>query len=234
MRYVVGLDVSMKDSSVHISIIILLGQRRRWVVVFHSYLKNISAMRHIWFKTLLGVLTVAGLGLAALLSPKQADAYQNGPTPTGVVVTVTYTDPINVRGGPSTIYYPVVGQLASGSVVPALGISPGHDWIEISFSNGTGWVYASFVSISGGELQVVEPPPTPVIPTATINPTLMGMFTIQPTQTRMPTFTPPPPLKIPHFDEAGTSKASGLTGVLILVLGSIGGIGLLISFVLRK
>lgn len=199
-----------------------------------SYLKNIYAMRQIWFKTLLGVLTVAGLGVAVFLSPKQAEAYQDGPTPTGVLVTVTYTDPINVRGGPSTVYYPVVGQLSPGDVVPALGMSPGHDWIQVSYAGGTGWVYASFVSISGGELRVVEPPPTPAMPTATTNPTLAAAFNIQPTQTRMPTFTPPPPLDVPHFTEEGTGRAFGASGAFILGLGLIGCIGLLISYVLRK
>ncbi|MBN2118092.1 MAG: SH3 domain-containing protein [Anaerolineales bacterium] len=191
-------------------------------------------MRQFWFKTLLGGLTVAGLGLAVFLSPKQAGAYQDGPTPTGILVTVTYSDPINVRGGPSTIYYPIVGQLAPGDVVPALGISPGRDWIQVSFSGGTGWVYASFVSVSGGELLVVEPPPTPVLPTATTDPTLAAAFNIQPTQTRIPTFTPPPPLEIPHFTEESTGGSSGATGVFILVLGLLGGMGLLLSYVLRK
>ncbi len=191
-------------------------------------------MRQIWFKTLLGVLIAAGLGAGAFLSAEQAEAYQDPPTPTGVFITVTYTDPINVRGGPSTVYYPIVGQLSPGDVVPALGISPGHDWIQISFSGGTGWVYASFVSLSGGELLVVEPPPTPVLPTSTIDPTLAAAFNIQPTQTRMPTFTPPPPLVIPHFTEETTRSTSGSTGIFILGLGLIGGIGLLVSYLLRK
>jgi hypothetical protein len=178
---------------------------------------------------------VTGLGMGVFLSPKQAEAYQDVPTPTGIFVTVTYTDPINVRSGPSTVNYPVVGQLNPGDVVPALGISPGHDWIQVSFSNGTGWVYASFVSLSGGELFVVEPPPTPVVATATIDPTLAAAFNVQPTQTRMPTFTPPPPLTVPQFPEENSGMSSGgVVGFFILGLGLIGGIGLIVSYVLRK
>ena len=193
-------------------------------------------MRQFWFKTLLGVLTVAGLGAGAFLSPRQAEAYQDVSTPTGVFVTVTYTDPINVRSGPSTVNYPIIGQLNPGDVVPAIGISKGRDWILISFSGGTGWVYASFVSIAGGELLVVESPPTPTpLATSTIDPTLAAAFNAQPTQTRMPTFTPPPPLTVPQFTEENTGGGSrGVVGIFILSLGLLGSIGLLVSYVLKK
>lgn len=180
-------------------------------------------------------LTVAGLGLGALLSPKQAEAYQGASTTTGVLVTVTYSDPINVRSGPSTIYYPIVGQLSPGEVVPALGISPGREWIQVLYSGGTGWVYASFVSISGGELRIVEPPPTPTpFASATIDATLAAAFNIQPTQTRMSTFTPPPPLEIPQFTDENKGPSFGAAGIFIVSLGLLGGIGLLVSFILRK
>ena len=183
----------------------------------------------------MGMLTVAGLGMGLFLPPKQAEAYQGASTPSGVLVTVTYTDPINVRGGPSTIYYPIVGQLFPGDVVPALGVSPGREWIQVSYPGGTGWVYASFVSISGGELRIVEPPPTPVpLVTATIDPTLAAAFNVQPTATRLPTFTPPPPLENVYV-EAGQPTSPGVTpGFLIVGLGLIGAIGLLASYVLRK
>jgi uncharacterized protein YraI len=191
-------------------------------------------MRQFWFKALGGILILAALSLGAFLSAGQVQAYQDAPTPTGVTVTVTYADPINIRGGPSTIYYPVVGQLSPGSVVPALGISPGREWIQISYAGGTGWVYASFVSISGGELRVVEPPPTPTPPaTSTIDPTLAAAFNLQPTQTRMPTFTPPPPLEIPQFTDQ-TANPFGAAGIFITGLGLIGGIGLLVSYLMRK
>ena len=191
-------------------------------------------MRQFWFKTLWGIVLIMGLGAGAFLSPKQAEAYQDAPTPSGVMVTVTYTDPINIRSGPSTVNYPIVGQLAPGDVVPALGVSPKREWILISYAGGTGWVYASFVSISGGELQIVEPPPTPTpLATSTIDPTLAAAFNVQPTQTRMPTFTPPPPLEIPEFtDKAGTPF--GAAGIFIVGLGLIGGIGLVVSFIMRK
>ena len=191
-------------------------------------------MRQFWFKALWGIVLITGLGVGALLSPEQAEAYQDAPTPSGVMVTVTYTDPINIRSGPSTVQYPIVGQLNPGYVVPALGVSPKREWILVSYPGGTGWVYASFVAISGGELQIVEPPPTPTpLATSTIDPTLAAMFNTQPTQTRMPTFTPPPPLEIPQFKDNAASPL-GAAGIFIVALGLIGGLGLLVSFIMRK
>ena len=181
----------------------------------------------------MGGILLAALG-SGVFVPRQAQAFQDAPTPTGITVTVTYTDPINVRSGPSTQLYPIIGQLNPGDVVPALGISPGREWIQITYSGGTGWVYASFVSIAGGELRILEPPPTPTpLATSTIDPTLAAQFAIQPTQTRMPTFTPPPPLEVPEFTD-NTHSSLGATGFFIVGLGLLGGAGLLASFLLRK
>ena len=177
------------------------------------------------------------MGTVAL--PRQAGAYQVASTPTGIVATVIYGDPINVRSGPSTVYYPIIGQLFPGDVVPALGVSPGREWVQISYSGGQGgmgWVYASFVSVSGGELLVAEPPPTPApLVTATIDPTFAAAFSLQPTQTRLPTFTPPSPLTVPQFADASAPRPSGIaSGVFVISLGLIGLIGLLVSFVLHR
>ncbi len=168
-------------------------------------------MKRFWFKVFLGFLVTFALGATIFLPPNQVEAFQDASTPAGVFVTVTYTDPINVRGGPSTVYYPIVGQVSPGDILPALGVSPGREWVEVSFpnaANGVGWVYAIYVTVSGGELRVVEPPPTSTpLATNTIDPTLAAAFIFQPTLTRIPTFTPPPPLTVPTF-ENGSSFAS--------------------------
>ena len=178
---------------------------------------------------------VTVLGTGALLPLRGAAAYQDVPTPTGIFVTVTYTDPINVRSGPSTISYPIVAQLNPGEVVPALGISPGREWIQISYPGGTGWVYASFVSISAGELRIIEPPPTPTpLVTSTIDPTLAAAFNVQPTETRLPTFTPPPPLEEIDLTPHVTTPRTVAPGIFIVSLGLLGGVGLVVSFLLRK
>jgi uncharacterized protein YraI len=195
-------------------------------------------MKQNLFKVLLGVLTVTCLGMGILLAPQHAQAYQDPSTPTGVVITVTYTEAMNVRGGPGTSY-DILGQIQPGSVFPALGISPGREWIQIAYPggpNGIGWVYSSYVSISGGELRIVEPPPTqtPLV-TSTFDPTLAAAFIIQPTQTRMPTFTPPPPLTIPQFTEtAAANTAKFPSGIFAIILGILGSVGLLVSLILRK
>jgi len=199
---------------------------------------NIYAMKRFLFKAFLGVLTVSGLGVGILLAPNQVEAYQNPSTPTGIFITVTYTEPMNVRGGPGTSY-DILGQISPGDILSALGISPGREWVQVAYPGGpggVGWVYASYVSISGGELRIVEPPPTqtPLV-TSTFDPTLMAAFNVQPTQTRMPTFTPPPPLTIPTFTETGPVNTPKFpSGIFVISLGIIGSIGLLISFVLRK
>jgi hypothetical protein len=97
-------------------------------------------------------------------------------------------------------------------------------------------VYASYVSVSGGELRIVEPPPTqtPLV-TSTVDPTLAAAFNLQPTVTRLPTFTPPPPLAIPTYSETPRPPSSKIpSGIFVVSLGVIGAVGLFVSFVLRK
>jgi len=196
---------------------------------------NVYAMNRIWFKAFCGVLVVIGLSVGTALSVKQVAAYQDP----SVYITVTYSDPINVRGGPSTVYYPIVGQLAPGDTAPALGTSPGREWVQISYPSapgGVGWVYAIYVTVTGGELLVVEAPftPTPAV-TSTIDPTLAAAFDFQPTATRLPTFTPPPPLTVPQFTEAATPRRTGLApGIAVISLIFLGVLGLIISFVWRR
>lgn len=199
---------------------------------------NLYATKQIWFKIWLGILTVIVLGAGMFFSPKQAGAYAEAPRQAGPIITVTYSDPINVRGGPSTVYYPIVGQLLPSQTAPALGVSPKREWVQIAYPaspTGTGWVYAAYVTVSGGELPIVEAPPTPTpLATSTIDPTLAAAFLVQPTQTRLPTFTPPPPLTVPSFEGEGTVTTGNVLGFFIIGLGLLGGVGLLVSFLLRK
>ncbi len=197
---------------------------------------NLYEMKRFWFKVWLGVLAGAGLGVFMLPGVRQVQAYQGT---SGPIITVTYTDPINVRGGPSTVYYPIVGRLFPGDTAIALGVSPGREWVQIEYPgapNNTGWVYAIYVTVSGGELLVVEAPatPTPEV-TATLDPTLAAAFSFEPTPTRMSTFTPPPPLVVPQFTEqAPVTRSAIAPGLVALILAAMGGVGLLISFFVRK
>ncbi|MDP2974741.1 MAG: hypothetical protein Q8N45_00880, partial [Anaerolineales bacterium] len=66
--------------------------------------------------------------------------------------------------------------------------------------------------------------------TPTIDPTLAAAFSIPTTPTRLPTFTPPPPLVIPTFTPAVSGGGSVPMGWVIFGLGLVGMVGLLLSF----
>jgi hypothetical protein len=170
--------------------------------------------------------------------------------PTGSIPTVTGTpsgptvgvDPslerIHVYSGPSSLSYPAIGVLLTGVRVPALGRAQGNDdWILIRYPGvpgSQGWVYALYVSLSGTggqELPRVEIPPTPTpASTPTINPTLAAAFIPQQNATRLPTFTPAPPLAIPTFLEEPTTAGRVPVGLLIFGFAVVGVLGTLISF----
>jgi hypothetical protein len=96
-----------------------------------------------------------------------------------------------------------------------------------------GWVYGLYVGLSPGALlPIVDVPPTPTpVSTPTINPTLEAAFIGQQTPTRLPTFTPPPPLDLPSFTDPTAAQSPGIpAGLLILILGLVGFFGAVISY----
>jgi len=161
------------------------------------------------------------------------------PVSSGLFITVVTDEPqINVRMGPSSTIYPIVGTLITGSTAPAIGRSQGGDWIQIEFPSapgGKGWVYSPLVEVSPpGNLQVMEAPPTPVPPaTSTIDPTLAAQFVIQPTSTRLPTFTPAPTLPIVTFEEKLTTGNQIPWASIIIALFVLGLVGFLLSLIRR-
>ena len=170
--------------------------------------------------------------------------------PTGSVPTVTGTpsgptikvdpsfDYIYVHAGPGSFDYPAIGILLKNEVVPAIGRARDRlEWIQIYYPGvpgSTGWVYGLYVGLSPGAfLPIVDVPPTPTpISTPTIDPTLEAAFIGQQTPTRLPTFTPPPPLDLPLFNEPGNTRTSPRipAGLLILSLGLFGFFGAVISY----
>jgi hypothetical protein len=170
--------------------------------------------------------------------------------PTGSIPTVTSTavgaevtvnndqEQINIRSGPGTDY-PKVGVLVAGQTVPAVGRSPGGDWIQIVYPGvpgGRAWVYAFLVGLPTGNVPIVEPPPTPTpLVTPTVDPTLAAQFDIEVTPTRLPTFTPPPPLSFPNFEQPSglPVQASIPMGMIIGFLAVVGLFGFLISIIRR-
>jgi uncharacterized protein YraI len=150
-------------------------------------------------------------------------------TASGPIVTVRSDQEefVNVRSGPG-LFYPKIGVILKGQQAPARGRSVGGDWILIAYPGipgGEAWVYSPFVSITPGSLPIVEPPPTPTPQsTATIDPTLAAQFIFTSEPTRLPTFTPPPPLAIPTFTDESAAPPSGNVpvGLVIISLGLIG------------
>jgi hypothetical protein len=158
-------------------------------------------------------------------------------TPAGIMVIVNLDqpDPINVRSGPGVLYN-LIGVLLPGQKVPALGKSAGGDWVLIQYQGvqgGQGWVYAPVISLTPGDLQIIEPPPTPTVAvTQTIDPTLAAQFIQTPIPTRLATFTPSSPLVIPTYtDYSGSTSGALPMGLVIMLLMGIGAlIGLFTSF----
>ncbi|HSL28055.1 MAG TPA: SH3 domain-containing protein [Anaerolineales bacterium] len=159
-------------------------------------------------------------------------------TPLGPIITVDQSIPvIHVHAGPSSFDYPSIGVLLANETAPAIGRARDReDWIQISYPGvpgSTGWVYALYVKLSpGARLQLVDIPATPTpFATPTINPTLEAAFIGQQTPTRLPTFTPPPPLEQPIFNEQSSTPAAGVpTGLLIVSLALFGFFGAVISY----
>jgi hypothetical protein len=162
-------------------------------------------------------------------------------TPVGALAVVLANDQgfINVRAGPSTVAYDIIGVLVEGSQVPAVGRSPGGDWIEVVYPGvpgGVAWIWSDLVEVRGS-LPVIEPPPTqtPRV-TATIDPTLAAQFLVEIPPTRLPTFTEPPPLNKPTIpaDAPIASQGPLPIGLIIITMALVGVLGTLISFLRSK
>lgn len=196
-------------------------------------------MKRMWVKVIFWVTPVLLL-LCIQVGTKTAQAQQGTPDGSDVIVTVIYNDQINVRNGPNTVLYDIIGHLQPGDTAMALGVSPGRDWVKIEFPSapeGVGWVHISLIAVSPGNLQIIEPPPTATpLTTPTIDPTLAAAYVYEPTAQHLPTFTAAPALNIPQFAETpSTAASSGFPlGALVFGLGIPGLIGFLITVMRRR
>lgn len=185
-------------------------------------------------------LSIFAFCLLALSGLTDAHAHSKGQQPTVPIPTVTGTpsgviasvsldveDSPKVRSGPG-VFYDQIGVLLPGQKVPVIGRTPGGDWLKIEYpgtAGGVGWIYAPLVSLTPGELSIVEPPPAPtVMMTQTINPTLAAQFITTPIPTRLPTFTPANPLVVPTMQDFSISTSSGgiPMGLVITILIAMG------------
>ncbi len=157
-----------------------------------------------------------------------------------MAVVIPQPEPqINVRSGPKTTF-DKVGVLLVGQRVPAKGRTAGGDWILIEYPGvpgGQAWVWSAYVKIEPPvQLPIVEPPPTPTPQfTLTVDPTLAAKFIITPVPTRLPTYTPPPPLAIPTFTAVNGSGVGNIPmGFIVLGLAALGVLFGLISLTQRR
>jgi hypothetical protein len=198
-------------------------------------------------RVLIWAIAAIGITTLGLFDPAQTAVFAQQPTgsiptvtgtPSGPVVKVDLSIPqIRVYAGPGSFDYPAIGVLLAGETAPALGRASGReDWIQIYYAGvrgSIGWVYGLYVSLSPGALlPIVEIPATPTaLSTPTIDPTLEAAFIGQQTPTRLPTFTPPPALDLPSFNDVSQSPTAGVPlGLLILSLGLFGFFGAVISY----
>jgi hypothetical protein len=202
---------------------------------------------HVNGKAALFFIMMLGLVILGIFSPMHSVVLAQQPTgsvptvtgtPSGPTITVDPSlDTIKVYAGPSSFDYPAIGILLANEVAPALGRARDRlEWIQIYYPgvpDSIGWVYGLYVKLSPGAfLPFIDIPPTPTpISTPTLDPTLEAAFIGQQTPTRLPTFTPPPPLELPSFNEPNATATSGIpAGLLILSLGLFGFFGAVISY----
>ncbi len=194
--------------------------------------------------TLLGLISCAFW--LVRVSPAQAGPQAQIPTgsiptvtgtPVGAIVVVIQNEQgfVNLRSGPSTTGYDIVGVLTVGSQAPALGRTPGGQWIQVAYPGvpgGVAWVWKDLVELRG-TVPVIEPPPTPTPKvTPTIDPTLAAQFLVEVPATRPPTFTAPPPINIPTYaaEKVNTAPAGVPMALVIIGMAAVGLFGTVISF----
>lgn len=200
-----------------------------------------------WF--MLGLLALCLVGTVLLVTFLMgAQMRAQAQVPTGSIPTVTGS-PVNamitvipneqgyanLRSGPGTIGYDLVGVLPIGAQAPAIGRSIGGAWVQIAYPSvrgGVAWIYKDLVRLDGTP-PIIEPPPTNTPQTtATIDATLAAQFLVEIPVTRLPTYTPPPTISIPTFvaNTAGASPGRVPMGLIIILLAAMGIFGTIVSF----
>ncbi|MCS7070522.1 MAG: SH3 domain-containing protein [Anaerolinea sp.] len=95
------------------------------------------------------------------------------PTQAPTAPSATFTQGVNVRSGPSTLFNPPIGSFAAGQSTQILAVNPAGDWLKVRYYNGEGWVFASLATVTG-DLSTLPRDPGPPLPTLTpIPPTVL-------------------------------------------------------------
>lgn len=202
-------------------------------------------MKHKIIKILMVIILL--IGFLAISYTVKAPVLVQAQQPTGSIPTVTplstgptasvkagYGESVKVRSGPSTLY-DQIGVILTGATVNVKGKTVASDWLLIEYPgvpNSEGWVWAAYMDTKGGEIPVVEIPPTPTPKvTTTIDPTMAAQFVITPESTRLPTFTEAAPITVPTYSEGNIGSGKIPVGLVILILAGLGVLVGTISFV---
>ncbi len=160
------------------------------------------------------------------------------PTATLGGATVFVPDQVNVRIGPGT-QFEQVGVLIAGQTAPALGRSEIGEWILIEYFGAPGdraWLFAPLVVIREGDaedLPVATAPPTATLqPSATFAAGLGPGGT--PLPTRLPTFTPAPPVAQPTFETPDVGGGGFPPALIILGLFVVGVLSSVVAFLRQR
>lgn len=184
----------------------------------------------------LSVTLVLAVIFLAFLPAHQAKVWGQFPTvsmptvtssPRGVYVRAIGqpNEKLNVRAYPSSTST-LLGVFQVGQEAKAFGRYGDYVLIEYAGApDGKGWVWSAMIEVLGGDLPMLEPPPTEVpLVTKTIDPTLAAQFIITQMPSRLPTFTEPPPLQIPTYQIIDGATATGgiPMGLVIVILAGLG------------
>ncbi len=148
------------------------------------------------------------------------------PTPTVGGVHIFVPERVNVRSGPGT-YYEKVGVLVAGQIAVIEGRTSFGEWIAIQYPEGSSsiaWVYSPLVLVRGmvlEDLPQLESPPTPTLQAVPLSGSDNPEYTSPPT--RLPTFTPAPPIAQPTFS---TPEFEGGSLPPIVLIGSLFALGI--------
>jgi uncharacterized protein YraI len=200
-------------------------------------------MKRTWIAIVIwGLILIAGMLL--FLPTERSRAQGADPTaeiqPPYVECCKNNSNFANLRSGPNSVFYPLIGTLTLGQRVPALGKSKGSGWVQIKYvavPSGVAWVSTDFVVLHVGavDLPVLEAPPIPTQPYInTIDPTLAFAFAAN-YATRLPTYTTAPLYTTPSPPPVDEKSSGGFpVAVLILILITLGGFSGLFSAALGR
>lgn len=117
------------------------------------------------------------------------------------VPTARFTQGINVRSGPGTIFNPPIGSFAAGQTAEIVAVNPAGDWYKVVYYNSQGWVFGGLLTVEGDTSGLpVDPGPPP------------------PTQTPIPPTLPPvtaPPAG-PTTPPVAAGNADLVVGIILL------------------